>query len=422
MRLFVALLRDSERIWTGALFCALCLVLAAGRPAGAGTGSFVVQAEVAALATLLAVWVARRSGSRRRGLAIALAAAFTTPLLPYAYAAGETLPALLLFAAGFLAIGPPAESASFAFPWREIVFLLVSGALLLADTGSLLLLPLLLWLAWRGCERRAASRRSDPRRSFAVAAAVLLPLGLYRVGSGAFWRGIPAALVDSPIEWMVNIHGFLLSLNKGLVLFAPLALIGLWRAFRGATIEPLAGRFALYAAASLVLPHAALVRWSDAAWGPRHLVAALAPALLALALSQSERARRGGHRRWILLAVGLGLAVNSLGTAIPQEALADIVRLPAEEELVALQFDPRFNHVRWNAAALTGWLRVAPMLASAGDAATVPGAVAVRPGPLLLGALDARERHRHLPMFWLYLAAGAAGWTLLILARHAAES
>ena len=68
----------------GARFGGPGLVLVSGSPPGAVPASLLAQAEAAALGTLLALWVARATGLRRHGLAMALAALFTTPLLPYA--------------------------------------------------------------------------------------------------------------------------------------------------------------------------------------------------------------------------------------------------------------------------------------------------------------------------------------------------
>lgn len=439
MHLFVARLRDSERFWSAALFCGLCLVLVSGSPVGVRPAALAAQGETAALAALLAIWVARASGSRRSGLAIALAAVFTTPLLPYAFAELETTQSLLLFAAAFLAIGP----TKLRFPARDSAFLLAAAGVLVTKGGGLFLLPLLLWLAWCGAERSGAERRAHPRPAFTAALATLLALAVasalvyqrfpvtFRLEERAAWRSaVSATLVDSPVDWLVNIHGFLLSLNKGLLLFAPLALFGLWRAFRGAVDDRRVGHFALFAASSLILPYAALTTWSDSTWGPRHLLAALAPALLALALSRTERARRGGHRRWIIAAVGLGIAVNSLGTAVPQEALArltPLAQMTQEGRSVALQFDPRFNQPRVNAVLLGDWLRAAHLKASATPAtAAVAGSAdadaVVHPAPVLLLMFDAAERPELLPVACLLLLAGAAGWALLVLARHAAES
>ncbi|MEO7794735.1 MAG: hypothetical protein ABIV06_08175, partial [Thermoanaerobaculia bacterium] len=411
--------RGSERAWIATLFCGLFLVLASGRQPEVGTLALLAQMEAAALGALLALWVSRSSDLRRYGLAIALAALFTTPLLPYAFVEHELTLPLLLFTAGFLAIGPNRLRS----PVRELALLLASAGVLLASPSGLLLLPLLIWLAWCAAERGGAERPSNPRPRFYAATAILLVLFALR----AWTLDLQAiALVDSPIDWLVHVHGFLLSLNKGLLLFAPLVLIGLWRSFRGAVSERNAARFALYSAASLIVPCAGLTRWSDASWGPRPLLAACAPALLALALSSTERARRGGHRRWILAAVVLGLAVNTLGTAIPQTALAALPSLPQEGRSVALQFDPAWNHARIDAALLGRWvgtnLPEALKAEEAGVPANTEAAEIVLPGPLLLRAFDAGERAALAPRALLLALAGAIGWTLLVLVRHASKS
>lgn len=102
MRSLIARLQSSERAWAGALFCGLVLVLASGSAVESHPLAILAQIQAAALGTLLALWVARASGQRRRGLAIALAALFTTPLLPYAFVERELTLPLLLFAGGIL--------------------------------------------------------------------------------------------------------------------------------------------------------------------------------------------------------------------------------------------------------------------------------------------------------------------------------
>jgi hypothetical protein len=171
------------------------------------------------------------------------------------------------------------------------------------------------------------------------------------------------------------------------------------------------------------VPFAGLERWCDDAWGPRPLLAALAPALLALALSRTERARRGGHRRWILAAVTCGLIVNTLGTALPQTALAELAGAPPAGSTVALQYDPAWNHPRVNAALLGVWL-VAHLPFLQPPAALVESklAAAAVPAPVLLRVLDAGERAALLPVALLLALLGALGWTLLVLVRHASKS
>lgn len=418
MAALIARLRESEKSWVGALFGGLWLVLLSGIPVGLRPQGLLSQALAAALGTLVALWVARASGQRRHGLALALATIFTTPVLPYAYAGPALALPLLLFAAGFLAIGP----CRLRTPFRDLALLVAAAGVLLAEVSGLLLLPLLLWLTWCAADRRGAERRVDPKPVFYAAAAILAGIAAAR---GLVLARQEVAFAASPVEWLVHVHGLLLSLNKGLVLFAPLALIGLWRAFRGTVADPRAGRFALLCAASLIAPFAGLARWSDAAWASRPLLAAVAPALLALALSRTERARRGGHRRWILAAVTCGLAVNTLGTAIPQTALADLAGLPRGETSVALQFDPDWIHPRVNAALLGIWLVARLPFLPAPEPALAPAverlAAMALPGPVLLRVFGTGERRALAPLALLLTFLGAAGWALLVLVRHAAK-
>ncbi|MEO8275725.1 MAG: hypothetical protein ABI639_05860 [Thermoanaerobaculia bacterium] len=436
MRDFAARLRDSESLWTAAIFGGLCFVLASGSPDGTDLATLLAEAESAALAALLSLWVARTSGSRRRGLAIALAALFTTPLLPYAYSLRDATGALGLLCGAFLAIGP----ARVRTPFREAGICVAGAAVLLAQISNLFLLPVLVWLIAFGARRGAAERRGSARPRFLIGVALLLaalafsplahppvPLvaeGVSGIGGsgGSFGTG-ETLWVHSPIDWLVHLHGLTLSLNKGLLLFAPLALLGLWRAFRGAVDDRRVAQFALYSTACLLLPCAALTRWSDATWGPHALLAAIAPALLAFALSRAERERRGGNRRWILAAILLGLAVNTLGAAMPQEALSRVAGLTTDEpasELAKVQFDPRFNHPRVNAELLGRWVW-ATAFRSASPAGARPSDVEP-PAPRLLRLAGPVEPGERWPLLGSLLLLGGVGWALLIAARAASPA
>jgi len=410
MRAFVARLRDSEQAWIVGLFAGLLLVLASGTQVELSPRALLSQVETAALGALLALWVGRASGLRRHGLAMALAVIFTTPLLPYAFVEREIALPLLLLSAGFLALGPTRLRPR----THEVAQLAVSVCVLLSSTTGLLLLPLLVWLAWCGAVRAATERRADPKPGFSIATGLLILLFAVRLWAIDLFHLEFAA---SPIEWLIHVHAFLLSLNKGLLLFAPLALMGLWRAFRGEVADRRIGRFALYAAASLIVPCAGLARWSDASWGPRPLLGALAPALLALALSHAERARRGGHRRWIMAATFCGLTVNTLGTALPQSALVAQPGLDRPGSEAALLFDPTWNHPRVHAALLGRWIlaSVAPVPPRSSDSAP-----AVVPSPILLHALDPRGAALR-PLALLLVLIGTLGWATLIVVRHAAK-
>ncbi len=140
-------------------------------------------------------------------------------------------------------------------------------------------------------------------------------------------------------------------------------------------------------------------------------------------MSRTERARRGGHRRWIIAAVACGVAVNTLGTAIPQAALADLAGQARTVTSGALLFDPTWNHPRVNAALLGVWLVAhLPFIAPPAVLAASRVAAAALPGPVLLRVFDAGERAALLPLALLLAFTGTLGWGLLVLVRHAGRA
>ncbi len=426
------------------------------RPARPGERSAIAEAlfslepqvATAILITLLALWVARATGSRRGALAVAFAALYATPLWPYAYLGLETTQALLLFAAAFLAIGPVERPRAL----HTVLFVLLVGLAGSAKTTGIFLFPLLVWLTLLAERRRKLARPELGRSLLPWALASLVgfralsyvAVASYRRTAVLFgdlglleaWR---RATVDSPIDLLVHLHGFLFSLNKGWLVFAPLALVGIVAAARRGP-EQEARRFALGTFLCLLLPHAAMVFWAEDTWGPRYLNGAIAPALLALALvraSSAQTARR--HPRWLLTLAASGLAINLLGTSVHYSALFKATLAAREDTLEALQFDPLWNHPRFNAWILEEWAR-APRSPRAEPHpysldrrwwwTDVPGvpppsrsvdlATLVRPQPLVLRVLVGREAPPLRPIALLLLVLGGQGLYLLHRLREAA--
>ncbi len=408
------------------------------------------QVTTAALVALFALWVARATDSRRGALAVAFAALLATPLWPYAYVGLETSQALLLFVAALLAIGPVSP------PRRGRTVLLIAALALAGSvkTTSLFLFPLLLWLAARAEHRRRLARPELGGSLLPWAIGALLAVRLasyaavasYRASTPLFpgkslveaWR---VHLVDSPLDFLVQLHGFLFSLNKGWLVFAPLALAGLVSAAIG---RPAGGadvrRLALGSFVCLALPHAAMVFWAEETWGPRYLHAALAPALLALALARAQATpapRR--HPRWLLTLALAGLVVNALGASVHYGALYKATLAAGENSLEVLQYDPRWNHPRFNAWVLGEWARAPRDVANRShpfplgrhwwwtDAEPTPRAGGsvdltplIRPQPLALRVLVGGEAPALRPIAGLQLAFGALGLGVLHLLRRAA--
>lgn len=227
-----------------------------------------------------------------------------------------------------------------------------SGAALLKPVLWILVPAVVLGavLAWRG--REGVLRRT-------VLLCVLLCSGLavgwgasaLRFGGGEnFGYGDEALRFTTPL--LEGLYGLLLSPGRGLLFFAPLALVGAARLlYRGAppAVRVLCGAAPLL----LLLTVARFEGWhGGSAWGPRHALPVLpllvAPALLA-------------RRRASLPAVAAGVGVNALGVLVAAGAWMSWVEL-------------------WKPPAGASWPRSGPEIVS-----VVPSLSPIRGHAFLLG-------------------------------------
>lgn len=314
--------------------------------------------STAALVTLLFLWSSRLGAGPRLAAALAMVAAFATLLWPYAYIGLETTQSLALFAAGYLALATVARRG-----WRHAVaFSLCAATALAAKTTGVFLLPAIAYLGWRYLRdsRLAVGRGAAGLLVLAVSSVAWL--GAWVVRSG-FWAerahggqmGVLGGLiVDSPLDLCFNILGLLASPNKGLVVFAPVAVLGLFAWRNLYRKEEAAANFVALAAGGLAVGFGALDFWSDETWGPRYLHSAVAPLCLCLAVPAGLLAKRAG--RLLLAAVAaVGLGVSSLGALFYWGHLHHAAMEVRSATLETLQYDPSWNAVRFHAALLRCW-------------------------------------------------------------------
>ncbi len=318
-----------------------------------------------AIVTLLFVWCSLRASSRRRGFALALAAGFGTMMWPYAYIGLETTQSFFLLLAGFLALEarkPP------TWP-RAAIFGACAGIALASKSGSFLLAPPVAYLFWRYFFRAPAASRTlpIPYAKLTVAAAIAASLFAvndhFRALAWARFGGMP----DFARQWLVhdvgspffNLLGLLLSPNKGLIVYAPLAILGVaaipaaWRRDRPVAV------FALLTLGSLAGALSFLEMWSDETWGPRYLHSAVAPAVLCLAVAMRYRTFRFRRELPVLGATALGLAVSFLGVFFYYGKMGEVASATTSMTLESFQGDPAWNHVRFQERLLEVWLRKA---------------------------------------------------------------
>ena len=159
-------------------------------------------------------------------------------------------------------------------------------------------------LAWRG-RPGAIGRLALFGGLLAAGLVVAWGASALRFGGGAnLGYGDEALRFTNPL--LAGLWGLLLSPNRGLFLYAPLALVGLVAIPRAAT--PAARLLCVGAPLVLLLTVARFEGWhGGSAWGPRHLLPVLplvaAPAVLA-------------GRRLAAAAVAAGFAVNLLGVLV----------------------------------------------------------------------------------------------------------
>lgn len=267
-----------------------------------------------------------------------------------------------------------------------------------AFSGAALLKPVL-WvtapafvlgaaLAWR-------EREGAVGRLFAFGA--LLAAGLasgwaasaLRFGGGEnFGYGDEALRFTTPL--LAGLHGLLLSPGRGLLFYAPLALVGLARLLlRG--VPPAVRALCGGAPLLLVLTVARFEGWhGGSAWGPRHILPVL-PLLAVPALLASRRAA--------LPALALGTAVNALGVLVAAGAWISWVELlkppagaawpPSGPEIVSVV--PSLSPVRGHATLLARSLGLPLASPAAGAGATerapLPGAALYLSPAFLRGLL-----------------------------------
>jgi hypothetical protein len=306
--------------------------------------------ETVLIVLLLFLWI-ERLGFHRRAIAVSLAAAFTTMLWPYAYIGLETSQSLALFAAGFLALAPSETQGR----WRTPAFVTADILAVSLKSTGIFLIPAAAYLAviYFGDATRRDGRRV--RRAVAISAVIALVIfagnawtrELFWGKFGGSRASVMHTLVRDPFLYIFHVVSLVSSPNKGLLFYAPLAVLGLvgiggvFRRSRRVAI------FAILTTSGLVGGFSLLKIWSDETWGPRYLHSAIAPLLLCLALSDGVLGRRVGRAVACLLAAA-GLVVSLLGALFYYGWTSAAARIAGQSNLEWIQSDVVWNPIRFD--------------------------------------------------------------------------
>jgi hypothetical protein len=163
---------------------------------------------------------------------------------------------------------------------------------------------------------------------------------------GGSWATVQHAFVHDPFLFLAHAISLVASPNKGLIFYAPLAVIGLFGIRRLIAEHPRTGLFVALAFGGLAAGFSFLRDWADETWGPRFLHAAVAPLLLCLAIPSRDAARTF-HRLLAGCAAMLGGAVSLLGILFVYGGPYEAAKAVGQNTREAIQGDLVWNPIQF---------------------------------------------------------------------------
>ena len=271
--------------------------------------SFQPGLLTAGLITILFLWL-RKLCSPVMSLFLTLTAAFGTMLWPYAYISLETKQSFFVLLAGYLAL---ADGKTDRWP-RLLLFAASCGLALSLKMTGIILWPVIAYLIYAQFGDSWRERRSH-------LLAVILVIGTIWLfshwGTNQYWRTRNAAghlgawVIDTWLQYFVNVIGIFGSPTKGLFVYCPMLLAGLAavpRAFRSNRHLTI---FAVLLTACTIAFTSILINPGADGWGPRYLHATVAPLILCIGAAWPTFSWR---RNAPLVALSvIGIAISFLG-------------------------------------------------------------------------------------------------------------
>jgi hypothetical protein len=319
----------------------------------------------AGICALLFVWARRVTESDRWAYTLTLVAAFSTMLWPYAYIGMETTQSFFLMLTAYLVLGGHARSKR-----RTLGVALGAAVAVSVKVTGTFLVPAVAFLVYYYCRARESGEdrplwvKVNWTRFAAmgsVVIAVFLGNHYFQMRSAALvgWGGVVGLFKGfrtTPLAGALNVVSLLGSANKGLLVYCPVLLLALlalplaWKEDRRVV------SFALLALGGIVASMSTTFYWSDEVWGPRYLLATVAPLVLCLALA--KRHVDFGWRRMIPLGVcaALGLGTTFLGVFFWYHSLHVAAMQSQQITIEELQYYPEWNPILFDGQLLRLWI------------------------------------------------------------------
>ncbi len=317
--------------------------------------SFQPALLTAGLVTILFLWL-RKLCSPGMSLFLTLTAAFGTMLWPYAYIGLETKQSFFILLAGYLAL---ADGKIYGWA-RLLLFAAACGLGMSLKITGVVLWPVIAYLIY-------VQFGDDWRQRRRQLLVVILVIGAIWVfshwGTNQYWGSRKAAhleawLIDTWLQYFINVIGIFGSPTKGLFVYCPVLLASLFavpRAFR--THRELA-IFALLITICTIAFTSILINPGADGWGPRYLHAAVAPLVLCIGAAWPTFSWRRSAPLIVLSVIGV--AISFLGAFSYYGARDYATKATGQNTVEWQDGDLVWNPITFNARLFRVWLRNSP--------------------------------------------------------------
>lgn len=316
------------------------------------------------LCTLVFIWVHRITSSLVWAYLLAMVAGFATMLWPYAFIGLETTHSLFLMLAAYMAIGAPVTRS-----WRRaFAFAFSCGMAISLKTNSVFLIPAIAYLVYVYFQAGFSSEGVEPRRKWkqiigtVATIAILYFLNDYTRSLAGLWREGMVKLffnglaTDGPLSFLMGLFSLFGSPNKGLLIYCPVIIICFAVLHRVYKTKPQIVIFVVLATAGMMGGCSLFYYWADETWGPRYLCPCIAPLIVCFAVARAS-VRFRVRREIPLIALTLwGIAVSFLGAFFYYGSLHLAATQSIHPTIEAFQYEPEWNHIRFNAKLLQQWM------------------------------------------------------------------
>ncbi len=315
------------------------------------------------------LWIRRLTGSLAWSYSLSLTAGVATMLWPYAYIGLETTQSFFVILSAYLALATEKRLSLL----RLMIFSFACGAAISVKLNGIFLTPAIIYLIYcyffRGDKSSLRTLRMDAPRIILVIAIVAAVYFANHHYSAKYWEGSVGGstsyylsmLAENPMRMAFQLLSYFGSVNKSLLLYAPVTALGLFTLPRAYRSDPRIVVFAVLTLAGMAGGFSLTHMWADETWGPRYLHEAILPLTICFALAKTEAVKTDSEFRWrgkapLIAAAILGAVISFLGSFFYYGNLHTAAIKVSQPALESMQYDPRLNHIEFNARLLKIWV------------------------------------------------------------------